>query len=215
MVWRSLCLAGAALAALTATAHARPVSYPGGNMAMLEADEDGGMVELVHTLTPRFGLGVRSAWNEAQDWQYQGVIATALLARDNQPASQANVFATVGAGVASQDAAALGKGERLALFGVLEADWETRRLYVQAKASGVAIDGVDDTLTWRARAGFAPYLAAPDTWQLWMIAQLDHEPEARRPVAFKGVARLFSGPVLLEASLADGGGVGAAVWFYF
>jgi hypothetical protein len=215
MVWRSFCLAGAALMALTATAQARPVSYPGGNMAMLEADEDGGVVELVHTLTPRFGLGVRSAWNQDGDLQYQGVVATALLLRDNQPQSQANVFATVGAGVASQDVAAIGKGDRLALFGALEADWETRRLYVQAKASGVSIDGVDETLEWRVRAGFAPYLAVPNTWQLWMIAEVDHQPEASRPVAFKGVARLFNGPVLLEASLAEGGGVGAALWFYF
>lgn len=215
MVWRLIGLAGGVLAALTAPAQARPISFPGGNMAMLDLEEDSATVDLVHTLSPGFGLGLRSAWNAAEDWQYQGLMVAALLARDNQPQSQANIFATVGAGVASDDVAAIGKDDRLALFGALEADWETRRLYVQAKVSGVSIEGVDDTVAWRARTGFAPYLAAPDTWQLWLIAQADHQPEAARPLVFKGVARLFSGPVLLEASLAEGGGAGASLWFYF
>lgn len=219
MVWRSMPLAiplaCGALVALSAAAQARPVTYPGGNMAMVEVEEDGAMVEVVHTLTPQYGVGVRSSWNDAQDWQMQALVGTALLARDNQPQSQANVFASAGLGVASSDVAAFSDDAKPAAFAMLEADWETRRLYVQGRAYARWLEDIDSTMEWRARAGFAPYLAPAGTLQTWLIAQVDHVPEAKDSIEGRAVVRLFSGPVLFEAGLSESGAANAVLWFYF
>jgi hypothetical protein len=205
---------------LAPTALARPVSYPGGTMAMLEADDDAAMAEIVHTITPRTGIGLHAEWNEAQDWQAQMLMGSVLVARDNQKQSQANVFAMLGVGVASADVASWGADQAPTLLGVLEADWETRRLYVQAKVRARYVDdavqnGDPTGLDWRVRAGFAPVLAPAGGLQPWLIAQLDHDPDAPDPLTPRAVLRLFSGPVLMEAGLTDRGAANAALWFYF
>lgn len=215
MIWRSIPAACGALLALTVAAEARPITYPGGSMLMLEADEADASVEAIHTLTPRLGVGLRTAWNEAEDWQYQAVVLTSLLYRDNQPHSQGNVFATLGLGAASADVASIGVDISAAAVAILEADWETRRVYVQGALSGRWLDGVDSTVSWRARAGFAPTLAPAGDVQPWLILQLDHEPEAEDPITAKAVLRLFSGPVLGEIGVSQDGAPSAVLWLYF
>jgi hypothetical protein len=189
-------------------------------MAMLEADETHASAEVAYTLTPQTSIGLISHWDRAHDWQAQALTASILLFRDNQEKSQANVFAQGGLGVAHADLASFGAEDGLFAFATLEADWETRRLYVQGKVSARFVDeavrnGHPAGASWRARAGIAPILVPAGDLQPWLIAQLDHAPDAKDPVTPRAVLRLFSGPMLIEAGVSDKGAANAVFWFYF
>jgi hypothetical protein len=70
-------------------------------------------------------------------------------------------------------------------------------------------------MDWRLRAGVAPVVVPAGGLQPWLIAQLDHDPDAKDPLTPRAVLRLFSGPVLFEAGLSDRGDGNAVLWFYF
>lgn len=216
MTYRIHAACVAAIAALASPdALARPVTYPGGEMAMIEHKDGATALEFVHTFNQRFGLGWHSEWDNDGDWQFHGPMAAGLAKRWNNPDSQGNIFWMAGAGLAADDVAAWGDDPKAAGYVALEADWENRRVYTQYQARAFWADDIDRTLSQRARFGIAPYVAEAGALHTWAILQIDHEPEREHPLSVSPVVRLFKGPLLAEAGASLRGDAFASVMFYF
>lgn len=207
--------AAASAALAPSESHARPVTYPGGNMAMIEYRDDTTTTEVVHTLTPKFGVGWHDEWDDGDDWQFHGPMIAGLAKRWNMPDAQANIFWMAGAGVAYDDVASIGGDAKPAAYAAVEADWENRRFYTQYQAKGFWAQDIDETVSQRARFGVAPYVAEAGGLHTWAILQIDHEPEAEHPVSVTPVLRLFKGSLLAEAGVSLDGEGFASFMFYF
>lgn len=55
---RRCCMCAAALTLLAVSVEAKPLSYPGGAIAMQENDETGHTLSLDYTLSPRYAVGL-------------------------------------------------------------------------------------------------------------------------------------------------------------
>jgi hypothetical protein len=206
----------AASAALAPTeSHARPVTYPGGNMAMVEHWDGTTAFETVHTLTPHFGVGWHDEWDDDGDWQFHGPMIAGLAKRWNMPDAQANIFWMAGAGAAFDDVASAGGKAKPAAYAGFEADWENRRFYTLYQARAFWAEDIDKTVTQRLRLGVAPYVAEAGALHTWAIVQVDHEPEDSDPVSITPVIRLFKDTTLVEAGVSLDGDAFASLMFYF
>lgn len=208
-------LAAASAALAPSESHARPVTYPGGTMAMVEHWDGTTTFETVRTLTPNFGVGWHDEWDDDGDWQFHGPMIAGLAKRWNMPDAQGNIFWMAGAGAAFDDVASLGGDAKPAAYASVEADWENRRFYTQYQAKGFWAQDIDQTFTQRARLGVAPYVAEAGALHTWAIVQIDHKPEADRPVSVTPVIRLFKGSLLAEAGVSLEGDGFASLMFYF
>ena len=210
-----LALAAASAALAPHDAGARPVTYPGGNMAMLEYRDETSMAETMRTVTPKLAIGWHDEWDDESDWQFHGPMLAGLAKRWNNPDSQGNIFWMTGAGVAFDDVASSGGAAKPAAYAGVEADWENRRFYTQYQARGFWAEDIDKTFAQRARIGVAPYVAEAGALHTWAILQVDYEPEDDHPVSVTPVIRLFRGTLLAEAGVSLNGDGFASFMFYF
>lgn len=188
-------VAGLALAALTAPASARPVSYAGGWTAM---QENNGMYSSLHvhyspTATDSIGLYVEQ--NRDMDQTFAGLQYNRLVKRWNAPQSQGNLYLKLGAGAADPFGSA---DAEFGSFAGLAADWETRRLFVSYDVRARDF-GQDESVSHAARVGLAPYVAEFGELHTWAMVQVENNPEADNPVTVTPLLRLFKGPLLVEA----------------
>lgn len=209
----ALAAAGAALA--PTNSDARPVTYPGGKMGMVEHRDESTMVETMLTLTPNFAIGWHDEWDVESDWQFHGPMVAGLAKRWNMPDAQANIFWMAGAGVAYDDAESIGGDAQPAAYVGIEADWENRRFYTLYQARAFWAEDIDSTFTQRLRLGVAPYIAEAGALHTWAILQIDHEPEDDNPISISPVLRLFQDTTLFEAGVSLDGDAFASVMFYF
>ena len=209
----ALVAAGAALA--PTNSDARPVTYPGGRMAMLEHRDESTMSELMLTLTPNLAVGWHDEWDAESDWQFHGPMVAGLARRWNMPHAQANIFWMAGAGIAFDDVASAGGDAQPAAYVGLEADWENRRFYTLYQARAFWAEDIDETFSQRLRLGVAPYVAEAGGLHTWAILQIDHEPEEENPISVSPVVRLFKDATLVEAGVSLDGDAFASVMFYF
>lgn len=200
---------------LATPAFARPITYPGGSMAMFEYANESWSGEAMYTVTPKYSVAVRSDYDREFNWQFQGVGANYLAYRNNAQDGQANVYLMGSAGVMSEDRAAFGKHPKAAVMTGWEADWENRRFLVLGQVRGFAADGGDKTLSWRGRVGVAPYVGEYGDLHTWLMLQVDHKPESKDPVLVTGLVRFFKGPVLIEMGGSPKGDAFASAMFYF
>lgn len=210
-----MALAAAAAALAPTDADARPVTYPGGNMAMAEHRDESTTTEFVHTLTPKFAVGWHDEWNDERDWQFHGPMIAGLAKRWNMPDAQGNIFWMAGAGVAYDDVASTGGDAKPAAYASVEADWENRRFYTQYQAKGFWAEDIDTGFMQRARFGVAPYVAEAGALHTWAILQVDYDAEDDRPLSVSPVVRFFKGGALAEAGVSLDGDAFASLMVYF
>lgn len=209
----ALAAAGATLAPMNSDA--RPVTYPGGRMAMVEHRDESTMSELMVTLTPKLAVGWHDEWDAESDWQFHGPMAAGLARRWNMPDAQANIFWVAGAGAAFDDVASTGGEAKPAAYAGMEADWENRRFYTLYQARAFWAEDIDKTFSQRLRLGVAPYVAEAGALHAWAILQVDHEPEEEHPLSVSPVLRLFKDTTLVEAGISLDGDAFASIMFYF
>lgn len=209
----ALAATGAALA--PTNSDARPVTYPGGWMEMVEHRDESTMVETMFTVTPHLAIGWHDEWDEESDWQFHGPMVAGLAKRWNMPGAQANIFWMAGAGVAFDDAASAGGDSSPAAYVGLEADWENRRFYTLYQARAFWAEDIDRTFSQRVRVGVAPYIAEAGELHTWAILQVDYEPEDDNPVSISPVLRFFKDTTLIETGVSLDGDAFASVMFYF
>jgi hypothetical protein len=171
---RAGALAAALLLAVPSGARAGLFIAKDVGMAMLYWTPEYRMVEAMYGLTPRLSVGAgalylrsdeRVAARQQVDVGY--LQANWLIHRVHRPDSVANFYAFGGAGASRGDFFA---GTASTWHGGLQADWESRRWYVNGNLHWWRSEAFSyriDTLT----LGWAPYAADYEDWATWFLVR--------------------------------------------
>ncbi len=193
MVPKYVC-AGLAVLGLPLAAEARPVSYPGGWTAIQSNTGEASSLLVHYSPTAADALGLYTTRDWYRDLTFTGLQYTRLVKRWNGPASQANLYASLGAGAA--DAFGDDGADAAGFVGVM-ADWETRRWFTgyEARIDNFAPEG---DFRQSFHAGFAPYLGDSGDLHTWLMVDVMHTPDAAEPVRVTPMVRLFKGVQMIE-----------------
>lgn len=197
----TLALTGMLALALPWVGWARPITYPGGINVMASHDPLMDMVHADYTLNKEWALGWMDTEYRQDGYSVHGPQLTRGW-RWNYPDSQANIYASGGAGPAFVDDKA-----RLSGWGGASVDWEDRRWYTQAGTTFQATSNGPDYFWHSARVGVAPYIAEAGELHSWLMLQVDHTAGARQTWSATPMLRQFYGDYLWEAGLSTRGGV--------
>ena len=107
-------------------AQARPVSYPTGWTWMQTNDGDMNAAHLHYSPTARYSIGYKAEYWRDEEWQFHGAQFNYLIRRNNQRASQSNIYLKSGAGFAYSDHGAFNNDIEPASFIGFAYDWEDR-----------------------------------------------------------------------------------------
>jgi hypothetical protein len=196
-----IALSFGALLAMPELACAKPISYPGGTMVMLENDETGNTVGIDYTLDPRFAAAFYYKREiQGEKFTVVGPQANLLVKRWNLEDGQGNIFAMTGAGSAIQH----GRGSFAAWTGLL-ADYETRRIFTSYEIRLMHAQNIENSVWQRARVGFAPYLGNYDDWHTWFMVQVDHHPAKTHATTVTPLVRFFYKTFLIETGASTRG----------
>jgi hypothetical protein len=189
---------------MVTSAHANPVSFKGGYGVMPAYNKDWFDVQLNYSVTNRYAVGASSYYRQGKDSTAEFGIGqfNYLIKRWNELDSQANVNASVGFGGRHDSVA----NDSVAVYGALEADYETRRIYSQVSAETLQSDDNVQFSRYRGRLGVAPYKADFNALSTWLVTQVDIMPEMDESVRVTPMVRLFYNNMVLEvgASLGEG-----------
>src|ERR1700744_5559749 len=145
----------AALAAvlfLPSSVRARPISYPGGLMAMTMNDFSMNSFDLSYTVAPTWAVGVHHDYFRSDGVNADTVQVTNLLHRWNAPGSQGNLYLQSGAGAAWKDGS-----QRAAAFTGITTDWESRRWFLSYDNRLFEAGNMERYAHQSTRVGLAPY----------------------------------------------------------
>ncbi len=160
--------------------------------------------------TARDALGVSSLYlRDDEDWIHTATY-NRLLARWNKADSQANLFLLSGLGVAEH----AGDTNLAGVIG-MEADWETRRLYVSYENRYIYAGDIEQSYSHKARVGVAPYVGGYDDIHSWLMLQVDHQPDMGEEWVVTPLIRLFNQEVLGEFGISHKGDVMVNVTWQF
>jgi hypothetical protein len=163
-----LVVLGASMSAST-PAHAAPMGFEGATMTMGDLGPNWGEIVVNYAITPRDALGGAVTHMRSDDGTLRRELAevayTRLLKRWNMPHAQANLWFLGGAGAVRAD------GEtRLMLTPGVQADYETRRVYLSATGRLYRARGLNHDYGM-ARAGFSFYETGYDETQPWLVLE--------------------------------------------
>jgi hypothetical protein len=119
--------------------------------------------------------------------------ADALLHRWNNLDSQANLYFSAGYGAQSFQNQTSG-----AALGDFEADWESRKYYLDANVQDVLAADQRQFFSTRLRGGIAPYIADYNELSTWLIFQVETKPFLYDQPSLTPLVRLFYRNVLVE-----------------
>lgn len=185
---------------LAQQAWANPVSFKDGWGIMPAYQRGWADLQVNYSFTNRYSAGFSNYYREGEDSNANFTLGqfNYLIKRWNELDSQANVYASAGAGgVHDSD-----DGGAFAGYGALEVDYETRRVYTLAgaetlqAANGVAFNRL------RARAGIAPYKAPFDALQTWIVFQADYMSEMDDSTVLTPLLRFFYNNYAFEAGVS-------------
>ena len=143
---------------ISAVTVARPVSYTGGWTIIGESDRQSSSVLLHYTPAHQWSIGPRVEVNRDDDFALHSIQPTALAKRWFGADYQGNLYFFGGAGIAS-GTNGNPLGDRIAGYGGVMADWETRTLFASYRARYLGASHFGEQFMQAARVGFAPYEA--------------------------------------------------------
>lgn len=185
------------------SAEARPISYVGGTMLMLENDSSRNAADVSYTFIRDFSAGVLTEYWRENDWWFGGVQGNYLINRWNLPNAQANIYLNGGAGVAHSDAGAFDNKNEPAGFIGFMADAEDRRFYVSYKNRYTNAGEIDRFFEQSGRIGVAPYVGDYGDVHTWLMLQVDHRPWSEEHVEATPLVRMFWRDYLVEAGYSN------------
>ena len=193
---------GLAAIVTSASAQARPISYPDGTMLMLQNDDSRNAASLDYTFTPTLALGYRFEYDRDENFQLHTLTMNNRLWRGNYHDAQANLYLLSGIGYALAN----GSTENApAAFTGIETDWENRRFFVSYENRYLYADDVDRKFNQSARIGVAPYIAEAGSLHAWFMLQADHRPGSNDTFTVTPLVRFFKDTHLLEAGVSNRG----------
>jgi hypothetical protein len=187
-----------ALTLVSSSAGAMSVSYQGSLGLMAWTEPSMTQYVINYSVTPWFApafeyFGLRGGTGNREYYFPQ---VGFLLKRWNNLESQANIYVNAGYGVEHRDGRTSG-----ALNTELQADWESRKYYIDAELQAVRL--VQDPYNFvRLRVGFAPYQAEFEQLHSWFIVQADRNTSGTGETTITPFVRLFYQNVLVEVGMS-------------
>ncbi|MES2985214.1 MAG: heavy metal-responsive transcriptional regulator [Pseudomonadota bacterium] len=192
-------LACALLFGTVPPAQAKPISYVGGTMLMLENDETGHTLSVDYTLTPNYAVGLYAKKETGgMDYETVGPQLNSLIKRWNLEDGQGNIFNMTGVGITHD-----GNRNAASAWTSILADYETRRVFTSYEARAMHASGIETSLSQRARVGVAPYIANYDDLNTWLMLQVDHHPAKDDTLVVTPLVRFFYKTTLVEAGYSS------------
>lgn len=179
-------------------AQARPVSYPDGWTIMQNNDHDKNSVHLHYSPTATDSIGYRGEILRDTNTKLHFAQYNRLLKRWNLPASQANMYLKLGAGLAEQDNETDFGGQ----IG-FAADFETRRIFFGYENRYLETGDFGNSFIQKGRVGVAPYLASYDELQTWLMFEVEHRPEEEDKFIAMPLVRFFYLEYMAEIGVSD------------
>lgn len=180
-------------------AHAKPIFYVGGIMAMQENDETGHTLYLDYTFDPHYAVGLYAKQEDGgKEYQTIGPQLNTLIKRWNFSDGQANIFNSTGAGVSHFHA-----DDQFSAWTGFLADYETRRIFTSYEIRGMYAGDIEKSVWQRARLGFAPYLANYEDVNTWFMLQFDDHPAKDQSFVVTPLVRFFYKTTLVEAGYSS------------
>jgi hypothetical protein len=179
---------------------AKPISWPGGISLSTMNDEDGSMNHLTYSFSGKTAVALRADRFFNDDSSLVGLQGHRLLKRWNLEDAQANIYVSAGAGAAFQ-----GGRSNAAIFGGVMADYETRRLFLLYE-NDMAYAGDVMQYHWHSgRIGWAPYKAAYEKIQPWLMLKADYRSDQQHKWQVTPMIRLFTPNWMFEAGVSTRG----------
>lgn len=196
---------------LATTVHARPVSFPGGVMPMVERSRLGTMANVTYSPTARWAYGAQSEYRRHEEAWFNGAIVNWLPYRHNAAGAQTNIYLRTGLGHTRTHG-----DDGVGGFAGISADWESRSELI-AYENRYFADGskAKSSFEERLRLGIVPYKAAYEELQPWFILQLDHTPENDETLTVTPMMRVYQGQFLGEAGISHRGDLYTSVTLQF
>jgi hypothetical protein len=180
-----------------------PVAFKGAISVMGFNQPDMQDWQLLYSFERNFSLGVDYVHDKMSgaDRYYLIPRLSWLVKRWNGEDYQANIYVVGGAGIARINATSELAGE-----GSVETDYETRKVYLSAKATVMGAKNTDTLAVYQFRAGLAPYAGEYESLNAWLIAQVQYFPFSNDESLRVGpVLRLFYQNVLWEMGVTAKG----------
>lgn len=200
------------LSLFTSSAWAHPVSYKDGFAVMTWNQPDLTDVWAVYTLHPKVAIAARYMRMRQDKGDSQAYLPqlNLLLKRWSETDSQANIYVYGGYGFHEH----LDSRGDMWLGGV-EADWETRSLFVLAKAESMRATHGQNLDLYEARFGFAPYEADFKELASWLMIQYQHHWTLKNNQSLTPLVRFFYRSVLWEGGVSLDGDAMMNFMFHF
>lgn len=124
--------------------------------------------------------------------------ASLLFWRYNDVDFQSNLYGSAGLGLDHLSAPGSGASYSKAVFGDLEADFETRSIYASAEYQAVRLSSLNPLGVIRGRAGFAPYTTEIEGFHSWLLLQVESHPGSKDAASVTPMLRFYYQNVLFE-----------------
>jgi hypothetical protein len=183
-------------------AFARPISYPGGWMAMTMNDFSMNQFDLSYTVTPQLAVGLHHDYYRHSRVNSDAVQVTNLLKRWNMKDSQGNLYLQSGIGAAYRDG-----DQRLAGYTGLMADWESQRWFLSYGNHVYDSGNLGRYFHQDARIGVAPYIGKYGDLHTWLMLQVDQYTNEDKHFSVTPLVRVFKGDDLAEVGVNLSGGI--------
>jgi hypothetical protein len=174
----------------------KPINWADGWLVSTMNDQDATMNHVTYSLSARTAVAVRVDRYFDDDSTLAGIQAHRLVKRWNFEDAQANIYVSAGAGAAFADGR-----EKPGVFGGVMADYETRRFFVQYENDLVYAGDVMKSHWHSGRLGWAPYKAAYDKVQPWLMLKADYRSDQPRKKTITPMVRLFTPDWMFEAGV--------------
>jgi hypothetical protein len=174
---------------------AHPVIYRDGVMLSSTHKGRNAHLEASYSFTHRYALALNYEQVNLIDRELKQSYASFhyLLKRWNLKDAQGNIYLKAGAGLSDDDR----RGSSFMQTYSFMADFENRSFYNAFKARFQDQEKISFVHT-QYRIGFAPFLAAYEDLQNWMIIQFDYHPKKSRSIMVTPLMRFFYRNALWE-----------------
>jgi hypothetical protein len=172
---------------------ARPVSYAESWTLIQLNDEIENTIYVHYSPEADYSIGPRIDFMREGKGNLYTVEYNRLLKRWNMPEAQANFYLLTAAGLAHQS-----NKTRGAVWGGIELDYETQRIYMAYENRLLYADTIEKAIFQRARLGFAPYVGDFCDLHTWLMIQVDYHPSLSSTWVWTPMVRFFKGNKMVE-----------------
>ena len=194
---------------ITSIAYSHPTTFKDGIVLSNTYENNRNDFNAHYSLTHKSALGIHLASIDSKNNEdhFLFVKTNYLFKRYNLENAQGNLYYTIGPGLA------LDRGNSVpALVSSLQADYETRTFYTQLNLESIHSENSYDRGAYRI--GFAPYKAAFDELQTFLIAEIAYANKMEDAVVGGPVVRLFTHWFLTEVGVRTNGDVMFTLMFH-